>query len=175
MVTIGALQAGTKDNVIPDEAVLKINVRSFDEQVRRHTLEAIERIVDAEAQASGAPRAPEITTTEHYPLTANDARWTGRTGAALRAHFGDDRVAELAAPYSASEDFGSFGTEWGVPSVFWYVGGTDPEAYRAALAAGRVAQDIPTNHNPRFAPVLSPTLETGVQAMVVAALDALGA
>lgn len=175
VVTIGALQAGTKDNVIPDEAVLKINVRSFDEAVRRRTLDAIERIVNAEAQASGAPKPPEITTTEHYPLTVNDAGRTGRVAAALRSHFGDDRVGELAAPYSASEDFGSFGTEWGVPSVFWYVGGTDPDTYRAAQAAGRLAQDIPTNHNPAFAPVLHPTLETGVQSMVVAALDALGA
>lgn len=174
VVTIGALQAGTKDNVIPDEAVLKINVRSFDEAVRRRTLGAIERIVNAEAQASGAPKPPEIITTEHYPLTVNDAGRTGRVAAALRAHFGNDRVGELPVPYSASEDFGSFGTEWGVPSVFWYVGGTDPDAYRAAQAAGRVAQDIPTNHNPKFAPVLHPTLETGVQAMVVAALDALG-
>lgn len=175
VVTIGALQAGTKDNVIPDEAVLKINVRSFDDAVRRHTLDAIERIVNAEAQASGASKAPEITTTEHYPLTINDAERTGRVAAALRAQFGDDRVGELSAPYSASEDFGSFGTEWGVPSVFWYVGGTDPDLYRTAEAAGTVAQDIPTNHNPRFAPVIHPTLETGVQAMVVAALDALGA
>lgn len=175
VVTIGALQAGTKDNVIPDEAVLKINVRSFDEAVRRHTLDAIERIVNAEAQASGAPKAPEITNTEHYPLTVNDAERTGRVAAALRAYFGGDRVGELTAPVSASEDFGSFGTEWGVPSVFWYVGGTDPDAYRAARAAGRIAQDIPTNHNPAFAPALHPTLETGVQAMAVAALDALGA
>jgi len=82
-------------------------------------------------------------------------------------------VHELAAPYAASEDFGSFGTEWGVPSVFWYVGGTDAEAYRRAEQAGRVAQDIPTNHNARFAPVIHPTLETGVQAMTIAALDAL--
>ncbi|HET9059603.1 MAG TPA: M20 family metallopeptidase [Acidimicrobiales bacterium] len=175
VVTIGALQAGTKDNVIPDEAVLKINVRSFDEASRRHTLDAIERIVNAEAQASGAPKPPEITTTEHYPLTVNDAGRTGRVAVAMRAHFGEERVGDLAAPYSASEDFGAFGTKWGVPSVFWYVGGTDPGAFQAAQAAGRVAQDIPTNHNPRFAPVLHPTIETGVQAMVVAALDALGA
>jgi hippurate hydrolase len=74
---------------------------------------------------------------------------------------------------SASEDFGSFGTEWEVPSVFWYVGGTDPEQYRRAEQAGRVADDIPTNHNPRFAPVIDPTLATGVEAMVAAALDAL--
>jgi hypothetical protein len=83
-------------------------------------------------------------------------------------------VHDLAAPVSASEDFGSFGTEWGVPSVFWYVGGTDRDAYAQAVQAGRVAQDIPTNHNAKFAPVLHPTIETGVQAMTVAALDALG-
>jgi hippurate hydrolase len=173
VVTIGALQAGTKDNVIPDEALLKINVRTFDEQVRSHVLDAIRRIVEAEATASAAPRAPEITTTEHYPLTVNDPGATARVAAALRRQFGDDRVHELAAPVSASEDFGSFGTEWGVPSVFWYVGGTDAELYRRAQEAGRVAQDIPTNHNPAFAPVIHPTLETGVQAITAAALDAL--
>jgi amidohydrolase len=175
VVTIGALQAGSKDNVIPDEALLKLNVRTFDEQVRTHVLDAIKRIVEAEATASAAPRPPQITMTEHYPLTVNDPGRTARVAAALRGQFGDDRVRELAAPVSASEDFGSFGTEWGVPSVFWYVGGTDPEAYRNAEQAGRVAQDIPTNHNPKFAPVLHPTLETGVQAITTAALDALAA
>jgi amidohydrolase len=173
VVTVGALQAGTKDNVIPDDALLKVNVRSFDEGVRRRVLDAIERIVNAEAEASGAPRPPQITTTEHYPLTTNDPGATARVAAALRARFGDGRVHELAAPVSASEDFGSFGTEWEVPSVFWYVGGTDPEAYRRAEQAGRVADDIPTNHNPRFAPVIDPTLATGVEAITTAALDSL--
>ena len=152
---------------------MKINVRSFDEDVRRRVLDAIARIVNAEAAASGAPRPPEITTTEHYPLTVNDPVRTRRVAAVLRARFGDARVNELATPVSASEDFGSFGSEWGAPSVFWYVGGTDPDTYRAAAQAGRIAQDIPTNHNPRFAPAIPPTLETGVEAMVTAALDAL--
>jgi hippurate hydrolase len=173
VVTVGALQAGTKDNVIPDEALLKINVRTFDESIRRHVLDAIERIVNAEASASAAPRAPQITSTEHYPLTVNDPARTNAVAAVLRERFGDDRVHELEAPVSASEDFGSFGTEWHVPSVFWYVGGIDPDAYRAAEEAGRVAQDIPTNHNPAFAPVIHPTLETGVEAIAAAALDAL--
>jgi hippurate hydrolase len=112
--------------------------------------------------------------TEHYPLTVNDPARTARVAAVLRGQFGEDRVQELAAPVSASEDFGSFGTEWDVPSVFWYVGGTDAGAYRQAEEKGRVAQDIPTNHNARFAPVIHPTLETGVQAISAAALDALG-
>jgi hippurate hydrolase len=173
VVTVGALQAGTKDNVIPDDALLKVNVRSFDEGVRRHVLDAIRRIVNAEAEASGAPRPPEIVTTEHYPLTTNDPDATARVAAALGARFGERHVHELAAPVSASEDFGSFGTEWEVPSVFWYVGGTDPDQYHRAEQAGRVADDIPTNHNPRFAPVIDPTLATGVQAIAVAALDDL--
>ena len=58
VVTVGSLQAGTKDNVIPDEALLKINVRSFDDGRPRRVLGAIERIVNAEATASGAPEPP---------------------------------------------------------------------------------------------------------------------
>ena len=173
VVTIGSIQSGTKDNVIPDDALLKLNVRTFDEDVRAHVLAAIERIVNAEAAAAGAPQPPQITTTEHYPLLSNDPAATARVAAALRDHFGDERVRELAMPYSASEDFGSFGTEWGVPSVFWYVGGTDRDLYARAQEAGRIAEDIPTNHNPRFAPVIHPTLETGIEAMTTAALDAL--
>ena len=173
VVTIGSIQSGTKDNVIPDDALLKLNVRTFDEDIRAQVLAAIERIVNAEAAAAGAPKPPQITTTEHYPLLSNDPAATTRVAAALRDHFGDERVHELAMPYSASEDFGSFGTEWGVPSVFWYVGGTDRDLYTRAQQAGRIAQDIPTNHNPRFAPVIQPTLETGIEAMTTAALDAL--
>ena len=108
-------------------------------------------------------------------LGHRDLGGTRRVAAVLRERFGAERVDRLAAPVSASEDFGSFGTEWGVPSVFWYVGGTDREAYRRAEEAGRVAQDIPTNHNAKFAPVLHPTIETGVEAMTVAALGALAA
>jgi amidohydrolase len=173
VVTIGALQAGTKDNVIPDDALLKLNVRTFDEAVRTRVLAAIERIVNAEAAASGAPKPPQITYTEHYPLTVNDPEQTRHVADALRSYFGIERVHELAAPVSASEDFGSFGTEWGVPAVFWYIGGTDPATYRKAQRAGRVADDIPTNHNPKFAPVIHPTLETGVQAIATAALNYL--
>jgi amidohydrolase len=174
VVTVGALQAGTKDNVIPDDALLKINVRTFDEAVRTRVLAAIERIVNAEAQASGAPKPPQIDYTEHYPLTVNDPDQTRHVADALRGYFGNDRVSELAAPVSASEDFGSFGSEWRVPSVFWYIGGTDPDTYHKAQQAGRIADDIPTNHNPKFAPVIHPTLETGVQAITAAALSYLG-
>ena len=167
VVTIGSLQAGDKENVIPDDAVIKLNVRTFDADVRNRVLSAITRIVNAEAAASGAPKPPEITPLDRYALVTNDPAATGRVLDAFRAHFGASRIRE-AKPTSASEDFGVFGAAWQVPSVFWFVGGTDPQQYAEAKQAGRV-REIPTNHNPGFAPVLHPTLETGVATMVVAA------
>jgi amidohydrolase len=167
VVTVGSLQAGTKENVIPDEAIIKLNVRTFDAGVRKRVLAAIERIVNAEAAASGAPRAPEITPLDRYPLNVNDGEASARLVDAFRRHFSADRVRQTG-PAPASEDFGSFGTEWQVPSVFWFVGGTDPGTYAKAKAAGRI-NDLPVNHSPQFAPVIHPTLETGVETLVVAA------
>lgn len=173
VVTIGSLQAGTKENVIPDEATIKLNLRTFDDGVRKRVLAAIERIVNAEAAASGAPRPPEITPLDRYPLVVNDPEASRRVGDAFRRHFPADRVRETG-PTPASEDFGSFGAEWHAPSVFWFVGGTDPQTYAAAKAADRLGE-IPTNHSPRFAPVIHPTLQSGVEALIVAALAWLSA
>ena len=173
VVTVGVLQAGTKENVIPDEAIIKLNVRTFDVEVREHVLAAIERIVNAEAEASGAPRKPEITPLDRYPLNVNDETASNRIAAAFRAYFSADRVRHTG-PAPASEDFGCFGTAWHVPSVFWFVGGNDPKTYAEAKAAGKL-NDLPVNHSPHFAPVLHPTLETGVEALVVGALAWLDA
>lgn len=167
VVTIGSLQAGTKENVIPGEAIIKLNVRTFDEGVRTRVLAAIKRIAEAEAAASGAPKPPEITPLDRYSLVSNDPDATATVLEAFRAHFPAGRVRETG-PTSASEDFGSFGAEWGVPSVFWFVGGTDPDTYAKAKRDNRL-NELPTNHNPSFLPVLNPTLQTGVEAMMVAA------
>ena len=89
VVTIGSLQAGTKENVIPDEAVIKLNVRTFDEGIRKRVLAAIERIVNAEAAASGAPKPPEITPLDRYSLVINDPGATKRVVDAFRLNFPD--------------------------------------------------------------------------------------
>jgi hippurate hydrolase len=167
VVTIGSLQAGTKENVIPDEAVIKLNVRTFDEGVRKRVLAAVTRIVNAEAAASGAPRPPEITPLDRYSLVTNDAEATGRVLEAFQRHFPVDRVRNTG-PTSASEDFGTFGAEWQAPSVFWFVGGTDPDAYAKAKSENHLSE-LPTNHNPHFLPVLHPTLEAGVEALMIGA------
>lgn len=167
VLTVGVLQAGTKENVIPDEAIIKLNVRTFDAGVRQRVLAAVERIANAEAAASGAPRPPEITTIDQYPLNVNNQDAAKRVADAFRGHFGAERVRETG-PAPASEDFGSFGSQWHAPSVFWFVGGTDPKTYAKAKEANKI-NELPVNHSPKFAPVLHPTLQTGVEALVVAA------
>lgn len=166
VVTIGALQAGTKENVIPDDAVIKLNVRTFDEAVRTRVLGAIERIVNAESAAAGAPRPPEITPLDRYDLVRNDEHATERIRQVFSEHFGDQRVSHTG-PTSASEDFGSFGVEWHAPSVFWFVGGVEAEIWSKAESEGKL-NELPTNHNPKFAPAIHPTLATGVETLVVA-------
>jgi len=173
VLTVGSIRAGSKSNVIPDHAVLQLNVRTYDERVRATVLAAIERIVHAECAASASPKEPELELFESFPLTDNDAEVTGRVAQAFAAFFGE-RSGELPAQ-SASEDFSDLPTALGAPYTYWGIGGIDPDTYRAAADAGTVAQEIPVNHSATFAPVMQPTLDTGTQAIVVAALAWLGA
>ncbi|MER5865002.1 amidohydrolase [Kitasatospora sp. NPDC002040] len=173
VVTVGSLQAGTKDNIIPAEAELKVNIRSYTPEVRAAVLAGVERIVRAEAAASGATREPEITPLDRFPALVNDPAAVDRARAALVAVLGERAVVD-PGPVTGSEDVGAFGAAAGVPTCYWLFGGTDPAEYARAEAAGRVAQDIPSNHSPHFAPVIEPTLGTGVTALVMVALAWLG-
>jgi hippurate hydrolase len=118
VVTVGTLQAGTNENVIPDHALLRLNVRTFKEAVRTRVLAAVKRILEAEAAASGATRPPAFSVLSEFPLTRNDEAATRTAVTALVERFGAERVMEVA-PATASEDFGLFGTAWDVPTVFW--------------------------------------------------------
>ncbi|BBX36145.1 N-alpha-acyl-glutamine aminoacylase [Mycolicibacterium mageritense DSM 44476 = CIP 104973] len=169
VLTVGSIHAGTKSNVIGDHAVLELNLRTYDQAVRAAVLDAIRRVVIAECQASDSPREPEFELYDSFPLTVNDADVTARVDAAFRGYFGD-RVQAMGA-HAASEDFSDIPVALGVPYTYWGLGGIDEQTYRAAAAADRVSADIPVNHSPRFAPVIQPTLDTGTQALVVAALS----
>lgn len=172
VVTVGALNAGTKSNIIPDRATLLLNIRTYDVQVRASVLAAVERIVRGECATAGSPREPEFEYYDQFPLTSNDKAVTDQVTEAFTARFGADAV-HTAERQTASEDFSRIPDAFGVPYTFWLLGGADPDSYRAAAARGTVAQDIPANHSPYFAPVIEPTLSVGVQAHVVAALSYL--
>ena len=168
VVTVGKVMAGSKENVIADHAELGLSVRTFNSRVRDRVLEAIERIVNGEAQAAGAPQPPEIEMCYSFPLLRNNPTVTEAVEAAFRGHFAGDRL--MPAPLvPGSEDFGIFGERGGFPSTFWFVGGVDSVEFLAALGADRVRQDIPSNHSSRFAPVQDPTIAAGIEAMYVAA------
>jgi amidohydrolase len=171
VVTIGAVHAGTVGNVIPDRAELLLSVRTFSEQVRGRVLDAIERIVHAEAAVAGAPRPPDIEVLNAFPAVVNDPAAVERTRPALESV--TDAVVR-PGPVTGSEDVGLLAREADAPCVYWLLGGADPAAFAdcnlgdIAAVLERVDQQ-PANHSPRFAPVIEPTLDVGVRALVAAA------
>ncbi len=161
VVTVGSLQAGTKANIIPDRAVMLLNIRAYNDAVRQTLIDAIDRIVKAECAAANSPREPEIELYESYPLTDNDADVTAKVTAAFVDHFGPDRV-ETLAPVTASEDFSVLPSAFGIPYTYWGFGGFTSD------------QQVFPNHNPGFGPAMQPTLRTGTEAAVAAVLAYLG-
>src|SRR5208337_1856613 len=103
--------------------------------VRDRVLSAVRRIVEAEAAASGATKMPEFSVLSEYPVTRNEEAATRQVVASFERQFGAGDLMEIG-PAPASDDFGLFATAWGVPSVFWVVGGGDPETFKKAAQTG---------------------------------------
>jgi hippurate hydrolase len=167
VVTVGSCQAGTRSNVIPDHAVLELNLRSYSAVTHQRMLEAIQRIVHAECQASGSPKDPEFETTFSFPVTDNNPAVTDRVAKAFAAHFGD-RADEIPRQ-TVSEDFSKIPDAAGVPYTYWGLGYTDRDTYLAAQKDGHM-DDLITNHSPKFLPPMQPCLRTGTEALLAAAL-----
>jgi amidohydrolase len=161
VVTVGYIHAGTKNNIIPDEAELGLTVRTNKPEVRKQVLAAIDRITKAEAEAAGVPRQPLI---EHYESTDfvyNDPALAERLRIVLESALGKEHVI-LEEPITASEDFAFF-LEQGIPGFYFELGGADPQKLAEAKAAGT---QLPSNHSPLFAPEVDPALHTGIAAEV---------
>src|ERR1043165_9307135 len=127
VLTVGSSVAGSKSNIIPDRAVLLLNLRTYELSVRQHMIESIERMVKAECEASGSPRPPEFEYFDQYPLTDNDGEVTERITSAFRNHFRAETVFDLGR-LTASEDFSDIPNAFGTPYTYWGVGGTDPRS-----------------------------------------------
>ncbi len=167
VMTVGSVQAGTRSNLIPDHALLELNLRSYSEQTHQRMLASVQRIVRAESQASGSPRDPDFDTIGSFPLTVNEPATTDRVASAFTAHFGD-HAGEIDRQ-TVSEDFSNIPNAAGVPYTYWALGYTEEKTYRAAQQAGRL-QDLISNHSPKFLPPLQPCLRTGTEALTTAAL-----
>jgi amidohydrolase len=166
IVTVGYVHAGTKNNIIPDEAELGLTVRTYKAGVRKQVLAAITRITKAEAAAAGAPREPLI---EHYEAANgvyNNPALAERLRPRLETALGRDNVL-AAEPLTVSEDFSMF-VEQGVPGFYFDLGGADPENYRDAKEKG---MSLPSNHSPMFRPDLDPALRTAITSEVAVLRD----
>ncbi|MFI6789276.1 amidohydrolase [Nonomuraea sp. NPDC050383] len=172
VLTVGSIHAGTNPNNIPESAEIQLNVRTYGDDVRHQIADAITRIAKAESAASNSPRPPGIDRFGSFPPTVNDEKTTETITTAFSGFFAD-RAGALDLQ-TASEDFSEIPKAFGVPFTYWGIGCVDPAAYEAAARRGTLATDIPVNHSAAFAPVIQPTLDTGVQAAVVAALAYLG-
>lgn len=155
IVTVGALNAGSKSNIIPDDAELLINTRTYSEDTQKFVYNAIERIVRGECELARCPKKPEFTYYDRYPLTNNDQNSSLRVRKAFDEYFGENSVDISRA--SASEDFSIVANAFNTPYAYWGLGGFED------------MKNAPGNHNPAFAPDLQPTLNRGLESAVIAA------
>lgn len=170
VITVGALQAGSSGNIIPDSAVLRGTIRAYDPGVRTLLVDGVRRVALASASAAAAPE-PEITITDNGHGVVNSETVVARVEAVLQSGLGKDKVARTL-PLTTSEDFAEYGSE-GVPSMFFLVGVLDPKDVSAANKSG--GKPLYFNHSPYFAPVPEPSIKTGVTAMSLAVLSLLAA
>jgi hippurate hydrolase len=161
VVTVGYVRAGTKNNIIPDQAEMGLTVRTYKQDIRKQVLAAIDRIVKAEAAAGGAPREPSIDHYEGTNAVYNDPAVAERLRVPLESALGKKNVV-IERPIAPSEDFSYF-VEQGVPGFYFSLGGADPEKFAQAKASG---ERLPSNHSPFFAPDVDPALRAGIEAEV---------
>jgi metal-dependent amidase/aminoacylase/carboxypeptidase family protein len=176
VVTVAAIHAGDAENIIPEHADLKLDIRAANPETRARVLKSVKTIVEAEALASSNPNLPEMTEIRNFPLLFNDATVTSTLESSFSSHFKSSSYATYTpdiARLQGSEDFGILATAVGKPSCFFLYGGTDPELYENLKKEGKMSE-VPGNHSPFFAPVIQPTLNVGIEGYVVSALTFLG-
>ncbi len=176
VVTVGSFQAGTKHNIIPDQALLLLTVRSYSDETRRRLLDGIARIARAEAMAAGLPEThmPEVKFSDKYtPATYNSPELSNRLGTLFAERFGAERVREVD-PVMGGEDFGRYGRadRENIQSMIFWVGGVPLDEYRAAKASG---ESLPSLHSPYWAPDAETVIAVGGEALVAAAMHLMPA
>lgn len=173
VLTVGSIHAGDAANVIPGEAEIQLNIRSYNETVRRKILDSVERIVRGEAAAAGAPDDPTITEIERFPVVTNDPDALGKTLGAFTDWLGASNILDPGAG-AGSEDVGILATSSDAPLSYWLLGGADPSLFTTGDMTDPALLKVPSNHSPHYAPVIDPTLATGVRALVIASRTWLG-
>jgi len=174
VVTVGSIHGGSKNNIIPDEVVLQLTIRAFNEDVRESILSSLTRKARAVALAAGVPddRAPvvKVFDNESVPATYNDPKLVERLRGAFTSALGKDDVADLK-PIMVSEDFGLFSLEGHrIPLVLFLLGTSSAQQLEESRRTGK---PVPSLHSSTFLPQAEPALRTGITATTSAILDLL--
>ncbi len=166
VVTVGAIQGGVKHNIIPDEVILKLTVRTYTEEVRTMVHKRIREISKGVAIAAGLPedRLPEVTIPEDFtPANYNNPELVDRLTASAGKAIGADNVI-YAEPQMVGEDFSRYGkTEHNVPTVLYWLGTVPDERMKSG--------DLPGLHSPFYYPDPQKSVETGVKVTSQGLLD----
>jgi amidohydrolase len=175
VVTVGSFHAGTKHNIISDEAKLQLTVRSFSDETRKKMLDGIRRIARGEAIAAGMPddRMPvvRVEEAEFTPSTYNTPDFTVEMGTFLKGHFGEARVRQVPA-VMGGEDFGQFyRADNKIKSLIFWVGGVKQAEFDASVKEGK---QLPSLHSPFWAPDAPVVVATATEAMTAMTLKLLG-
>jgi amidohydrolase len=172
VVTVGSFHAGTKHNIISDEATLLLTVRSYSDETRKMLLDGIRRIARGEAIAAGVPedRMPiiSIAEDEFTPATYNTPKLTGDMAALFKARFGENRVINTP-PVMGGEDFSQFyrADKANVESMIFWVGGVPQADFDAAKSGGK---PLPSLHSPFWKPDAEKVIAVGTEALTAAAM-----
>ena len=159
VVTVGVFNAGVRENIIPDSAVMYGTFRTFNDAARTIVAQQIRKIATGIATAGGATVTVTIPD-ESFPATVNDPRWFGRATNVLHNALGRANVFE-SPPAMPGEDFSVLLRR--VPGLFLFLGVTPKDTDPVTAAA---------NHSPLFI-VDEAALPTGITALASLALDAL--
>jgi amidohydrolase len=170
VVTVGSIQGGTKHNIIPSEVKLQLTVRTLKDDVRKHVLEGIQRIVKAAAVGARAPEPViRIELDNFTPAVFNHPELSRKSVKAIGEVLGADKLHN-PGPLMGGEDFGRLGRE-GVPIFFYFLGTLPPEQVEASKKPG--GAPLPSLHSDLYAPVPEPSIRTGVLSMSTAVLHLL--
>jgi amidohydrolase len=172
VVTVGSFQAGSKHNIISDEALLLLTVRSYGDETRAKLLDGIKRIARGEAITAGIPedRMPVVSLreAEFTPATYNSPEFSVEMAELFASRFGQDRVVQ-SKPVMGGEDFSRYRrADENIKSMIFWVGGVPMAEYQAAQTDGT---KLPSLHSPFWAPDAEKVIKTGAEALTAATLQ----
>ena len=138
VITVGSFHAGTRRNIIPEEAVFEATVRSFSRAARERVQVASVRLCEAIAAAHGLEADARYNT--EYPVTVNDAAQAAFATGVVADVFGEDRFTPMPDPEAGAEDFSRVLEE--VPGCYLFLGACPDDDYDAADGQSQPARGL---------------------------------